>query len=89
MRHSCATMRNHARSLNPLARGYLICPDAIISLRQYRAGLRTPHTGSVSPVLTAPIARAPEHHVVRPARSSRRHPPTGDANPNYRSPLRP
>ena len=89
IRQSCAPMRNHARSLNLLARGYLIPPDANCPLRQYSAGLRTAHTASVSSVLTDPIDRGPEHRVVRPARSSRRQPPTGVPTPNCRPSSRP
>ena len=74
-------MRNHACSLNPLARGYLIPPEVNFPLRQRCAGVRTPHTGSVSSVLTAPVARPPQHLVVRPAQSSRRHPPIGVRDP--------
>ena len=79
-------MRNHARSLNPLARGYLsIPPDANFRMRQRRAPLRYSRTQSASAPLAATIDQEPEHRVVRPAGSPRRHTPTGRATLDYRS----
>ena len=88
-RQSCAPMRNQARTLNPLAPRCFIWPDTNSLVRQYSAALRTAHTGSVSLVLTAPIARAAELRVVRSAQSPPRHSTTGVAAPNCRPPMDP
>ena len=52
--HTCQHMRNHAQTLNPLARGYPITPDANFLPRQSYACAHTPDTGPVPWPLTAP-----------------------------------
>ena len=52
MRHTCGFTRNHARRLNPFARGLLIWPYANFLLRQCCAPLRSSRSGHVSCLLT-------------------------------------
>ena len=63
IRHSCAHMRGHARSLNPLARGCLIRPDANCPRGHGCARVRASTTGTVPQALTATVVRAPEHRA--------------------------
>ena len=51
--HACEHARVHARGLNPLARGYLISPDANFLLRQWCALLRTSRSRHAPWPLTA------------------------------------
>ena len=65
IRHSCAHMRGHARSLNPLARECLTRPDANCPRRHGCARVRTSNTGTVPQALTATVVRAPVHRARR------------------------
>ena len=56
-------MRDHARSLNPLARGCFICPDANCPLGHSCARVRASNTGTVPQAPTATVVRAPVHRV--------------------------
>ena len=63
--HAHVHMRDHARSLNPLAHEYLISPDANFPLRQFCAPLRSSRSGSATRSLTALYSRpsnAPCNH---------------------------
>ena len=79
--HTCEHMRSHAPRLNPLARGFLLWPDANFRLRQSCPRMRMPSTQSDSAPLTAPITQEPKHCILRPARNPRRHLPIGVAMP--------
>ena len=52
IRHACEQMRSHARSLNPLARGFLISSDGNFHLRHYCARMRLPNIGAATHSLT-------------------------------------
>ena len=54
-------MRTHARSSNPLARGYLIRPYPDFLLRHLCAQVRSAHTPTVPYPLTTTVQREPMH----------------------------
>ena len=56
-------MRRHARSVNPLARGCPISPDANCPWGHGCARVRASTTGTVPQALTATVVRAPVHRV--------------------------
>ena len=63
-------MRGHARSLNPLARGFLTSPDGNSPLGHGCARVRTSNTRPATRLLTPPLDRTAEHNSRTSGRTS-------------------
>ena len=63
--HARAHTHDNARRFNPLAHGLPTCADANFLIRQCCARVRTPHIGSVAPVLTATVTPEPGHRASK------------------------